>query len=120
MIGIQEKTDSSARSVPRNDKILSFPASCEAYPTCGRDLLENGFHHRIGGASGPKARGGFAEGVEKERSRFVAEDGIGKSRHHFFEAAGEFEGGDHRVERVAVARIGDILQNIHGFVFEFG
>jgi hypothetical protein len=29
LIETQEKRDSSARSVPRNDKILSFSATCE-------------------------------------------------------------------------------------------
>ena len=50
----------------------------------------------------------------------VVKQGIGKFRHHFFEAAAEFERGNHRVERVAVARIDDALQNFHGFLLEFG
>jgi len=33
LIKAQEKRDSSARSVPRNDKSLSFSAVCEAFPT---------------------------------------------------------------------------------------
>jgi hypothetical protein len=33
LIKTQEKRDSSARSVPRNDKSLSFSAVCEAFPT---------------------------------------------------------------------------------------
>ena len=44
---------------------------------------------------------------------------VGQLGHHSFEAAAEFKRGDHCMQRVAVARIRDILQNFDCFLFEF-
>ena len=62
----------------------------------------------------------FAERVEETGSRFIAQHGIPKLRHDFFEAAAELQRGDHRVKRVAVARIDDGLENLQSLVFELG
>src|ERR1700726_3713995 len=83
-------------------------------------LRQGGFNNRIGGARAPEAARTFTERVEEKHGRFVAKFGIVQLRHDFFEPAAKFEGGDHRAQRVAVARVDDGLQNFHGFMLEFG
>ena len=84
------------------------------------ELRKHGFHHGIGGARAPQARRALADGGEQVCGGFVMKHGIGKFRHHFFEAAAQLERGNHGVQRVAVARIDDVLENFYGLVFEFG
>src|ERR1700688_4077649 len=83
-------------------------------------LGQDGFNDRIGGARAPEAARTFTERVEEKDGRLVAKFGIVQLRHDFFEPAAKFEGGNHRAQRVAVARIDDGLQNFHGFLLEFG
>jgi hypothetical protein len=57
LIGTQEKRDSSARSVPRNDRMLSFSAGCSGghrgfeqmlVRTGGRALQDLGYYQEFG------------------------------------------------------------------------